>query len=224
MAGARASRKIRITGTGDVSGGEYGSIHIVGESHMTGDVSCGTLKCTGNLKAAGSLTAELMKLSGEGDVEGDLRAGAAFSLGQIRVHGRVKAGRMRMRGWLEADGDWECEHLSVKGGFRAAGLLNAGELDIRLFGPCSAQEVAGGTVRVSRSRLQSMKEWFRPQGPSCLTAALIEADRVELAHTKADTVRGKRVVIGPGCTIGEVEYTETLVIHRSSRVQRKTKH
>ncbi len=37
----------------------------------------------------------------------------------------------------------------------------------------------------------------------------IEGDRVELEYTTAMVVRGKEVIIGEGCKIDRVEYTET---------------
>lgn len=144
-------------------------------------------------------------------------------MGQLSVHGNVRSGHMLMRGNLEADGDWEGDRLTVKGAFRVGGLLNAEQMDIRLFGPSSAREIGGGAVKVGRSRLQSLKEFFVPAGPAVLTAESVEADQVELSYTKAQTVRGNRVVIGPGCTIGEVEYTESLEVHKSSKISRHTR-
>ena len=53
---------------------------------------------------------------------------------------------------------------------------------------------------------------------------IIEGDDIHLENTIADTVRGKRIAIGPGCRIGTVEYTETLSVHDDAEVkeQRKT--
>ena len=44
-----------------------------------------------------------------------------------------------------------------------------------------------------------------------------------LVNTTCDTVRGKNVVIGPGCEIGLVEYSDELTVDPDSRVQRKEK-
>ena len=38
----------------------------------------------------------------------------------------------------------------------------------------------------------------------------IEGDDVDLEYTEADVVRGRRVRIGEGCSIGRVEYSESL--------------
>ena len=56
-----------------------------------------------------------------------------------------------------------------------------------------------------------------------LTASSIEGDEIELEDTTADVVRGKRVVIGPGCHIKTVEYIDTLDVHEDAEVEKKTK-
>ncbi len=53
-------------------------------------------------------------------------------------------------------------------------------------------------------------------------AETIEGDDVYLEATHATAVRGRRVVIGPGCVIQEVEYSETLQIDPSAQVERTT--
>ena len=45
---------------------------------------------------------------------------------------------------------------------------------------------------------------------SCAQAGDIEGDDVDLEYTQADVVRGRRVRIGEGCSIGRVEYSESL--------------
>ena len=45
---------------------------------------------------------------------------------------------------------------------------------------------------------------------SCSQVGDIEGDDVDLEYTQADVVRGRRVRIGEGCSIGRVEYSESL--------------
>lgn len=45
---------------------------------------------------------------------------------------------------------------------------------------------------------------------SCAQVGDIEGDDVDLEYTQADVVRGRRVRIGEGCSIGRVEYSESL--------------
>jgi len=52
---------------------------------------------------------------------------------------------------------------------------------------------------------------------------LIEADEISLEATVAKMVRGKRVTIGPGCRIDQVEYTESLQIDPKSVVREQVR-
>lgn len=214
---AAMKRNVTITGTGEASGGEYESIRITGEAVLHGDVQCGSLRCTGNVSAGGEMAAGIFRLQGDGSVAGSLQARELKTLGQLQVKGAIRAGILLVRGMLTAD-SLEADRMTVKGAFEVQGLLNAEQADIRLYGPSRAAEIGGGTIRVGRSTLQTLKQWIRPDGPAVLSAGLIEGDMLELSFTEAELVRGSRVVIGPGCKIRTVEYGETLRIHKSSAV------
>jgi cytoskeletal protein CcmA (bactofilin family) len=216
-------RNVKITGSGSVSGGDYKSIRITGEAEMGGDVNCQSLHCTGNVLVKGSLSADILRLTGEADIKGDFLLKNARTLGNCRVQGKVRAVELLMRGMFAVEGDLDADRLTVKGAAEIGGFLNAGQLEIQLFGPCRIADIGCGTIRVKRSTLQSLKELFKPDGPSELTVGTIEGDRLELSHTNAQIVRGNRIIIGPGCSIEEVEYLESLVVHKSSRVGRQTK-
>ena len=46
----------------------------------------------------------------------------------------------------------------------------------------------------------------------------IEGDQVDLAGVQASTVRGTRVIIRSGCTIGRVEYSEACTVEDGAQV------
>ncbi len=56
-----------------------------------------------------------------------------------------------------------------------------------------------------------------------LTAELIEGDVIELTNTKAKTVRGNKVKIGPNCQIETVEYSGDYTCDPSASVETCTK-
>lgn len=212
-----AKRRVSITGTGEATGGEYESIRIMGDAVLHGEIRCGRMKCVGNVVVRGGASAGTFRLQGEAAVEGTLQAGELTGLGQLVVKGNIRSGRARIRGMLIVEG-LEADRLQVKGAFEVRGVVNAGHADIRLYGPSRVSELGGGTIRVGRSRMQSLKQWALREGPAVLSAELIEGDRLELSHTEAQVVRGNRVVLGPGCRIGTVEYGETLTVHKGSAV------
>ena len=51
----------------------------------------------------------------------------------------------------------------------------------------------------------------------------IEGDSVELEGTTADLVKGAKVVIGKGCKIKTVEYSESIEVHEKASVEKQVK-
>ncbi|MCL0069946.1 hypothetical protein M1O56_05235 [Dehalococcoidia bacterium] len=60
-------------------------------------------------------------------------------------------------------------------------------------------------------------------GLGILETELIEGDEILLEWTRAKTVRGKQIVIGEGCEIERVEYSESLEVDESARVGERVK-
>jgi hypothetical protein len=52
---------------------------------------------------------------------------------------------------------------------------------------------------------------------------VIEGDDIYLENTVAEIVRGNSVEIGPGCTIGLVEYANKFSKDKDSTVKKETK-
>ena len=52
-----------------------------------------------------------------------------------------------------------------------------------------------------------------------MSAQLIEGDNIVLEYTDADIVRGKNVVIGRGCNINKVEYTNEYKLKDDGKVE-----
>ncbi|WP_019005623.1 hypothetical protein [Cohnella laeviribosi] len=221
---AAASRpNLRLVGTTESNGGEFGNVKIVGECRLNGDTKAETFKCTGSALIKGSLHSRSVKLTGDLRVDGEMRTGRSAITGEVNVSGNVTGERFRLVGQLAVEGDCELETLEGGGGFRIGGLLSADRLDWRLHGPCEAREIGGGAIAVKRSRIVKLKDLLLPSAYAGLTAASIEGDVVELEHTRADAVRGNRVVIGPGCEIGVVEYRHSLSVAKGAKVGQQIK-
>ncbi len=224
---------LKIAGSGSVSGGEYRHIAISGSGRIHGDVLCesfrvsgsasgkgsitcrGEMKCAGAFRIDGDVTAEEeLKISGSCTVDGDIRGGEIAIAGALRgksLHGK----RLRLAGGLTLEGDAEAEEAHLSGGGRIGGLLNAETVRIRLGsgnGRLTVGSVGGTDILVESegavvglfSRLFGGR-----RGRERLVTTLIEGDTVELCYTECDVVRGSRVVIGEGCRIGRVEYSES---------------
>ncbi|MCQ6562610.1 polymer-forming cytoskeletal protein [Paenibacillus mendelii] len=217
-------RKVRITGSGQSSGGVYDSVHIMGEGQLFGETEADTFECMGNCVVKGNLKARNYRLQGEASIEGDMLANKLTALGQINVQGSVRGSRLHIRGQLEVGGSCGADSFQAKGGFTIQGLLSADRVEVSLYGPCAAQEIGGGRIDVRRSRVMGIKNWFSgKEGPLELTAESIEGDDIYIEHTHAEHVRGNHIIIGPGCRIGHVEYRQTLQKNKSAIVRHEVK-
>jgi len=212
---------LKIVGTTTSAGGNFNDIKVTGECQFTGDVDCKKLKLTGNASIFGSLRTEKMKITGEVVIEGSLEGSSVSGQGEIKASS-VRADQLDLNGNLEVNGDCVGEKLEISGALSVAGLLSAEHLEISLFGPSRAKEVGGSNIIIRRSKKGKLLHLMKPNLIS-FEAGLIEGDTVELHYTKADVVRGQRVIIGADCEIGTVEYREFLEIHKNATVKHQIK-
>ena len=91
------------------------------------------------------------------------------------------------------------------------------------------REIGGEKIEVTRGGwrekgifLDGLIKLFTGGGTAELHTQLIEGDEITLEDTTAATVRGKTVVMGPGCNIGTVEYSESLRVADGATVKNKS--
>jgi cytoskeletal protein CcmA (bactofilin family) len=226
---------VKISGTGTASGGIYECVSISGSGEVTGDVEAGQITISGAAKMAGNVKAAVVKSSGALKIEGGLEAGEFSSSGSAKVTGRARidtldasgsvridgdlsGGKVSVSGRATFGGDVEVEQFRSSGSLATGGLLNADRIGVVLGGDARARELGGGEVHVmAGGRGRGLLNWYRPAVAS-LEAETVEGDDIYLEATRAATVRGRRVAIGPGCTIGKLEYSESLHIDADARV------
>jgi cytoskeletal protein CcmA (bactofilin family) len=217
---------LMITGSSSAAGGSYNKVHIIGEATIEGDVACSRLKCVGTLDMEGSLKSmqvavvgtcsfsndvetDNMKISGTVTIGGNARLNELRCSGTIETKGSLYGEDLELRGELNTEGDCEFDSVKARGIMNVGGLLNAGRMDIKLYRDCKAGEIGGEHISVRRaSLLNPFSFFFRPSPHAMLSASVIEGDDIYLEYTNAKVVRGKRVIIGPGCGIELVEYKE----------------
>lgn len=211
-----------LKGIGGGAGGDFGRVHIEGIGRVNGPLTCDTFRLDGVGNIDGAMgCAESCELHGKIKVEGGLLAPRLILEGQARFNGRLRAGRMNMKGMVTIAGDCEAEEIRMEGGFTVGGLLNADVMEIRLQARGRVKEIGGDRIRITRgsgSQWSRLLGWLLPALDPHLSAGTIEGDDIELEETTADRVRGNRVVIGPGCRIGQVEYGSELTVHPSAEV------
>lgn len=232
---------ISISGSGSLAGGNYGSVRISGSGKSTepftadcvriaGSASLATvetkeLRIDGSAKFSGRVSAEKMSVSGVCKIEEDCEAANLQVSGSMSVQKGLRGTNGSVSGSIRVDGDMEFEDLAISGAASVSGLLNAETLTIHLGGSCEIGEIGGNTifVDVPPRHLGFLGKLFGGLTTPTLKCGTIEGESIRLENTTCDTVRGKNVVIGPGCEIGLVEYSGNLTVNPDSRVQRQEK-
>lgn len=103
----------------------------------------------------------------------------------------------------------EAESVHLTGSAVIQGLLNAETVEIAANRGIRIGSIGGSSIRIYKPTQVSLLSLFH-SSCSCAQAGDIEGDDVDLEYTQADVVRGRRVRIGEGCSIGRVEYSESL--------------
>ncbi|MCT6514426.1 polymer-forming cytoskeletal protein [Bacillus subtilis] len=231
--------KLVINGAGSSKGGTFQSVEINGSGTVAGDVECDTFSFNGNGKADGSVKAKAVTISGSGKIHGDVEAesirmnGTGFIQGEVSVKQLKIAGSSTFGRTVKADGidisgkavmeaDCETETFQSEGKCKISGLLNADQVIIKLSaGESYVREIGCRHLQVTCRK--GMLTLLRLMPQPVLTAELIEGDVIELTNTKAKTVRGNKVVIGPDCQIETVEYSGDYTCDPSASVETSTK-
>lgn len=215
-----------INGVSSASGGQYDTVSIDGVGKVEGDLLSRTFKANGHIKVNGSMRTDSVNCDGKLAVAGNLQAAEIVVNGLNSIAGSVSADRLLLNGWLTVKGECEIERFEAEGGFEVAGLLSAGTLDVRLQGRCAAKEIGVESVRVRRSAKRvwnTVWRWLFPKLVPELRAGTIEGDDIDLEYTSADVVRGNKIVIGKGCSIGRVEYRSELTVLSGAKVDTEVK-
>jgi cytoskeletal protein CcmA (bactofilin family) len=227
-----------INGSGSYSGGNYDKIVIRGEGTIVNNIECLVFKTFGTSEALENVKADIMKVMGEAEIKGNIEAGEVVIMGTMSIDGKAPINSLKVRGMLEvgeslsgknADikgsisvgGDVEYEAFNSTGSFEIKGLLNAETIKIRLHHCQSTVEEIGGSKISVKRRKSSILPFFKDN--SSLAAKVIEGDDIYLENTEAEIVRGNSVKIGPGCTIGLVEYAKEFSKDKDSTVKKETK-
>lgn len=197
---------ISISGSGKIEGATYcQEVSVSGAGRFLGDVQCKSISTSGSCKIDGGLKGEEVSISGS-----------------IAIDRKIEADIIKVSGIITAFG-LEGERFYGDGIFKIEELLNADKIDIAIRGRCEAKEIGGEeiTIRTGRNNiggfLQSLFSFGYDEGS--LRSEVIEGDVLYLENTTARMVRGDKVVIGPGCTIENLEYKSSLEVSEKSRVK-----
>lgn len=161
------------------------------------------MKCEGSILSRG-----LIHSSGAMKVSGSLEGGEVDVSGGLEA-ADIRCQELRCSGAMNVSGGVEAEAVRISGMAGIPGLLNAETVEIAANRGIRIGSIGGGSIRIYKPTQISLLGLFHGS-VSCAQAGDIEGDDVDLEYTQADVVRGRRVRIGEGCSIGRVEYSESL--------------
>jgi len=231
-----SKNSIHIAGSGISTGGCYDTVVINGSGRITGDMECISFTTNGSSSVEGTIRADRATINGSCrvkdqasgthyEVNGNMAVESSMSVvklktsGTISVHGSLSAEEIESHGNIHVESNCEAERFKLEGAFNIRGLLNADLIEAVLEGNSSAKEIGGETIRIYGKKRERLSWFSRKIKYPKLMADTIEGDQVELEYTNASVVRGKSVVIGPGCEIGLVEVEGDYRVSEDAKVE-----
>lgn len=205
-----------FAGAGTIPGGEYEAVSVSGSAKLAGDVRCTSFKSSGALGGTGSIDCSgVVRCSGSAHVSGEVRAKELRASGAFKC-GWLGGGELRAAGAISVGGDIEADSLSLSGSVSCPGLVNADSIEMHLDGRSRVGSIGGSRIdiRPGASSGNSLRRLFGKAAKQCSieVAEGIEGDDIYLEWVSSPRVVGRSVVIGPGCSIGCVQYSESVDI------------
>jgi cytoskeletal protein CcmA (bactofilin family) len=223
---------LKISGSGQISGGVYNKVAISGSAKIDGDVKAQEVHNSGSLEAVGNINAKKMHSSGSTRVEGNIESDLLESSGSLKVTGKLLVRDLEASGSITA-GAFQGDTVNTSGGVSFAkdviaksftssgsidigGTLNADKIKISINGESKVGEIKGKKIEIRRV----LDIIFRN---SRLTTDKIEGDEVAVENVNAKLIKARTVKIGSNCNIETVEYKETISVDSGAKVGKQEK-
>lgn len=241
---------LNISGSGQITPGEYDTIRVSGSAHLGDAVRCKNLYVSGSANGSnvvcekdfhvsgscgfsGKVTAGNMAISGGTSFGGDVEAKERVAIsGGMRCGGNLKCKQLQISGNGRVSGDVEAEQAKIRGALDCDGLLNAEEVDIEFEKSMEVGSIGGSKIVIYKRHGKEKKKRIRlplfsslvknTSGAVCVKNA-IEGDEIALEGVVAPRVSGRVVAIGADCEIELVQYSEQVEVSPEAKVGRTEK-
>ena len=220
---------VDVDGTANVGGRvDAVDVDIDGTTKADSDVRGETVTVDGTAKFASNLSADHLAIDGTAKVGGNLDGHGVEADGTLKVSGNLVAADARFDGTVKVGGVTDATTLTVDGAgefgdanadeFAASGSVyadsvSARTVDVTVEGRSEVGAVHGTDVAVragDRSRSLASKLLNAGQKDEQVFAVdTVEGETVELDATRAGTVVGDSVTLGPDAEV-DVVYTDDL--------------
>lgn len=211
---------MKITGVGNVPGGEYNAVAVAGVGKCTGDLWAQTISISGSFKGDGAVECQTLKISGSFKCTGHLAAEKVSCSGAAGIQGDMMANVLTVSGALHVEGGkLEGAELSCSGTVTADGQVCVDKL--KVSGIIKAKEIVGDDITIGVDCTGILRQLFNLNAINS-TADLIEATTLNLCGVTAKVVNGSNITIGPGCIIDNLDCNGALHIDPGATVSHIT--
>lgn len=235
---------MRISGSGNIPGGEYEKVSVSGSGRLVGRVKCKSFTSHGTVKGESIECAERMKTSGTARFSGDIKAKCVTSSGTFFCGGNltaletitcsgtmtcqkaVKCNRLLVSGAARLGAGVEAEQIELRGSVKCEGLINAEEVTVKMDGNADIASIGGSRITVA---IKGLKRWWKGFPLLCRAVknaqilAAIEGDEISVMAVTCPRITGRTVTVGKHSCIGLVQYTEHIKIAKGARVEKVEK-
>lgn len=190
-------------------------LNVRGSQMIPENVQAVTVHVIGHLNVSKNVTTTNLKVSGDCRIAGNCEAGQVNNLGSLRVQ-HIKADKVVSSGYLSVAQEAVAETFYAEGAVKIKRLTADRDIEIRLGNRSTIEIMRSGSniiVKPSSKLINTVMQPFRK-----LTCESIEGQNITLYRTTAKLVCGEEVVVGPGCSIGEIRYSKSLTVHPKSQV------
>lgn len=242
----------KVSGSGNIPEGEYENVRVSGSAKLGEKIKCLSLHASGSVKGgsvvsenevrvsgsanfSGDLVCRSLSVSGAANIGGDITSGGEVKCsGSVKCGGKIKCAGLSIAGSANVISDIEGENVRSCGLLNCGGLLNAENVYIMLSRSMEINSIGGGSITVKLDENNAggifkrlVRAVFNTSAASC-DAMLnvpsgIEGDTVSLEYVESPQVSGRCVIIGDGCRIGLVQYSESIEISEKAEVGRYEK-
>lgn len=242
---------LNISGSGQITPGEYDTIRVSGSAQLGDAVRCKSLHVAGSANGSNVICENDIRISGSCGFSGNVSAGtlgvaggSSFGgdidvketvtvSGGMSCGGNVKCKQLQVAGNVKVSGDAEAELAKIRGALDCEGLLNAEEVDIEFEKGMTVGSIGGSKIVIYKRHGEEKKKRVRlplfaslvkktTVGQVCVKNS-IEGDEIALEGVVAPRVSGRVVAIGADCEIELVQYSEQVEVSPEAKVGRTEK-
>jgi len=239
---------LNISGSGQITPGEYEAIRVSGSAQLADAVRCKKLMVAGSANGynldceneihvsgscffSGNVTAGDVGISGGFSVDGDVEVTEKLAIsGGMRCKGDVRCKQFHVSGSCKVAGDVEAELAKIRGALDCEGLLNAEEVEVEFDRDMELGSIGGSKIVIYKRHGDEKKKRIRlplfssllkktTTGQVCVKNS-IEGDEIALEGVVTPRVSGRVVAIGADCEIELVQYSEQVEVSPEAKVGR----